>query len=422
MTLQVYNPLKGFMRLKIVLLILLIFVYLPSVWAAELSVREKQQLMLSDYNNQLATQPIWSQRVSVSYGKRFIKLQTLQLGEVIYGLDWRGTLSALSLESGKVLWKRELGVSISAGVGGSDELLLIGTADGEMIALNPLDGSDVWHHQLSSESLSIPLLADDWVVVHSNDGYIYGLSKEAGEQIWAYQYKVPALTLRGTSSPIYVDGMVLVGLDSGKMVALDIKTGSVNWEQTIAIAKGHSELQRMVDIDAKPLIHGSSVYVVSYQGRIASLDIASGRVLWIRDFSSYSGMTADNENLYVSDAQGDVSAINLSNGATLWTQSKLAGLLVTEPVLNHQQLIIAADDGFLYWLAIDSGELLSRVSTEALAARLRGMEWDLWHDYDRSALNDFYDKDTGINAAVQRLKDGSLLVLDNQGYLTRFTH
>ncbi len=422
MILQVYSLLKSLKQTLFVAVLLIAVVVSSTAMAAKKSPQLIQQEMLAEFDNRLATEPLWSKRISVSLGKRFIKLQSVQSGDVLYSADWRGAVYAIDSTSGETLWQHQVGEIVSGGLTLASGLLLLGTSEGRLIALTSADGTEVWRSQLSSEILSVPLLADGHVVVHSNDGYVYGLSASDGEQLWAYQYKVPALTLRGTSAPIYTGGLVLVGLDNGKLVALDIQSGSVRWLQTVAVPKGRSELQRMVDIDATPIKVGNVVYVVSYQGRVAALDIATGRVIWIREFSSFGGMAADSESLYVSDAEGHVSAINQATGATLWTQRKLAGLELTRPLISKGVLIVAADDGYLYWLATDSGELLSRSAVKEIAARLQGMEWDLWDDYDRSALPDFYDEDIGINVAPQQLNDGSLLVLDNLGYLTRFSH
>ena len=46
----------------------------------------------------------------------------------------------------------------------------------------------------------------------------------------------------------------------------------------------------MVDIDGGLLLSGNTLYVVSYQGRLAGLDAQSGQVLWRREASSYVGV------------------------------------------------------------------------------------------------------------------------------------
>ncbi|MEX5695020.1 PQQ-binding-like beta-propeller repeat protein, partial [Pseudomonas syringae] len=84
------------------------------------------------------------------------------------------------------------------------------------------------------------------------------------------------LTLRGTSAPIVTNRLAVAGLSTGKVVALDISNGVPVWEQRVAIPQGRSELERVVDIDGGLLLSGSTLYVASYQGRIAALDLDSG--------------------------------------------------------------------------------------------------------------------------------------------------
>ncbi|MFO6383031.1 PQQ-binding-like beta-propeller repeat protein, partial [Pseudomonas aeruginosa] len=80
------------------------------------------------------------------------------------------------------------------------------------------------------------------------------------------------------------------GLASGKVVAVDVQRGLPIWEQRVAIPQGRSELDRVVDIDGGLLLSGDTLYVVSYQGRAAALDVNSGRLLWQREASSYVGV------------------------------------------------------------------------------------------------------------------------------------
>src|SRR5690606_40581032 len=54
------------------------------------------------------------------------------------------------------------------------------------------------------------------------------------------------------------------------------------------------------------LLSGGVLYVASYQGRVAGLELESGRVLWQRDASSYAGVAQGFGNVYVSLASGTV--------------------------------------------------------------------------------------------------------------------
>ncbi len=59
------------------------------------------------------------------------------------------------------------------------------------------------------------------------------------------------------------------------------------WEISIAQSSGRNEIERLVDIDAKPLLVGSVLYVAAYQSRITALALGTRRILWTRDVSSH---------------------------------------------------------------------------------------------------------------------------------------
>ena len=76
------------------------------------------------------------------------------------------------------------------------------------------------------------------VIIQTMEGKVIALEKASGRQIWAYSQSVPALTLRGSSSPLVVGDQVLAGFADGKLVSLDYQTGKLRWSTTIAVPAG----------------------------------------------------------------------------------------------------------------------------------------------------------------------------------------
>src|SRR5690606_6924014 len=118
----------------------------------------------------------------------------------------------------------------------------------------------------------------------------------------SYESTPAVLTLRGTGAPVVTNQLAVAGLSSGKVIALDVQRGIPVWEQRVAVPQGRSELERMVDIDGGLLLSGGTLYVVTYQGQLAALDLMSGRPLWQRQASSYVGVATGFGNIYVSQA------------------------------------------------------------------------------------------------------------------------
>lgn len=171
---------------------------------------------------------------------------------------------------------------------------------------------------------------------------------------------MPVLSLRGSSTPLIVDDIVISGADNGKLTALALKNGTVLWETTIAVSRGRSEIERLIDIDAQPMVRDGVIYTVTYQGRIAAVRIDSGRILWVREVSSYSGMAMDAHRVYLSDSEGQVWGLDRFSGATLWKQDRLLRRMLSRPNLQGQYLLVGDFNGYLHWMARNDGRLIAR--------------------------------------------------------------
>ena len=103
------------------------------------------------------------------------------------------------------------------------------------------------------------------------------MSADDGTRLWVYDRTTPVLTLRGTSSPALVERAAIAGFDNGQVVAIALSNGQPLWEARVAVPRGATELERMVDIDADPVIDRTrTVYAVTYQGQVAALELFSG--------------------------------------------------------------------------------------------------------------------------------------------------
>lgn len=312
----------------------------------------------------LEVETLWSTQIGAGADKQLVKLVPAVTPDRVYAADRRGRVVAIEAASGRQVWNAETEVRISAGPGVGEGLVLVGTSDGETLALDGADGALKWRVSVSSEVLSVPRALDGVVVVATMDGKVYGLEATDGRQRWVYDRTVPVLALRGASTPALTQGRAIGGFASGKLASLDLRDGRPQWEATIAVPRGRSELERLVDISADPILVGDVVYVVSFQGRIAAVSVDSGRIIWARDFSSYTGLTTDGSQLYVVDDQSHVWALYARNGASVWKQDKLQARSVTAPAVHGDAVVVGDFEGYLHWLSREDGELLARTRVD----------------------------------------------------------
>ena len=110
---------------------------------------------------------LWKRSTGVGQGDGYTRLEPAFDSELLYVADYRGELSAINRETGKVQWDRDLDTVLAGGVGLGSGQLLVGTDEGEVLALDINDGSELWRTQLSSEIKSTPVGDASVVAAHT---------------------------------------------------------------------------------------------------------------------------------------------------------------------------------------------------------------------------------------------------------------
>ncbi|NCA68569.1 MAG: outer membrane protein assembly factor BamB [Sphingobacteriia bacterium] len=316
--------------------------------------------------------PLWSVRPTRGTAERRLYLIPALAAGKVFVADARGRLAAVALENGSTLWQRETGLGFSGGPDVRAERLVIGTTRGELLAFATRDGSEQWRVSLGSEILSVPRLTEaGQVIVHTLDGSVHAVDAATGALQWRVNYPAPVLTLRGSSSPLETPHGILVGLAGGKLVMLDPTDGAPIWEVSITRPSGRSELARIADIDADPVVIGTIAFVGSYNGDLAAVDITTGSVLWRRDLSAYAGLAAETDVLFITDAQDQVWGADPLDGAGRWRQEALRYRLLTAPVLISNLIAVGDLEGYVHLLDRTDGRLLgrSRITKAPITAR-----------------------------------------------------
>jgi len=321
---------------------------------------------LEEITQQVVIDQLWQRNVGAGQGKSFLKLEMVVSGDSLYIADYKGYVFSLDKISGEERWEVDTTLAISGALGVGDENLFFGTTDAEVVALKLNDGDTSWTSDVSGEVLSIPQFDEEIVVVRTGDGAVTALEAESGQEKWSFVSDVPALSLRGTSSPVIKKGGVLTGYANGNLLVLRLKDGMQIWQTSIATPKGRGALSRMVDVDADPLAGERYVYAATYNGGLVAVDVRNGEIVWRRsDLSSYKKMAADWLSLYVIDINDHIVAQDQNDGALKWQQDKFEYRQLTSPVLVDDYLLTADFEGYLHILSTEDGRVLGRVKVSS---------------------------------------------------------
>lgn len=292
-------------------------------------------------------------------------------GENVYVATHDGVIEAYRLEDGERLWRyrsyerglfgREGGIAFSAGPSVGAGLVVVGSLNGQVIALDAATGELKWSQSLRGELLAPPLVSRRHVVARTTDGRLISLDGDMGQVRWETVREVPALTIRGNGTPA-LSRNLFVGFDNGRVGALSAEDGSMLWEAAIANPVGSSELGSIVDVDGDIRVYGNEIYATSYNGNVAALATESGEILWRREMPSVLSPSIYAGDVFITDVDSVVHALDRLSGTTVWTQDALRARKLTAPVPFGGLIVVGDFEGYLHFLDAINGEMQARIS------------------------------------------------------------
>ncbi|MGF1908822.1 outer membrane protein assembly factor BamB [Vibrio kasasachensis] len=314
-------------------------------------------------DSEFTASSVWSRSVGSGVEQYFSKLSPQYAYGKVFVASRNGEVKALDPENGDELWaidlEQDVSARLSGGIAAAYDKLFIGSENGEIIALNQETGELLWRTPVQGEVLSTPATDENLVMAHTSEGVLVALSQQSGEQKWAISTEVPTLTLRGTSAPVAVSGGVFWGTANGRLAAAVVQRGQLIWQQPIGTPKGATEIDRIVDVDASPMLMGSTLYVVGYNGQLTAIDLRSGQPAWKRTYSSATDLANDGSRIFLVTEKDHLVAVDARSGTELWSNKQLEHRLVTAPKVIGDYLVVGDSEGYLYWVDRSSGEFVA---------------------------------------------------------------
>jgi outer membrane protein assembly factor BamB len=317
---------------------------------------------LVNFTQQVQPQRLWSTDVGSGSSGDTLKMTPSIDNHTLYSANANGVVTAISLDSGSRLWKTDTDTALTTGTAADQGIVVVGSRHGDVIALNESNGHILWKISIKGELLANPAIANQRVVLKTVDGSLTLLDANTGKTLWTQQQTEPTLILRASSTPVITNRSVVAGFANGNLVKLNLASGQLDWLQPIATPNGIFPIERMIDIDANPVVYHDRVFAATYQGNIASLALDSGQVLWSHDISSYTGMDVDDSTAFITDARGYVYSFDASSGLVNWRQTDLEARVLTAPVIMGNTVVVGDAQGYLHWLSRQDGHFLGRVS------------------------------------------------------------
>tara|TARA_B100000282_G_scaffold76723_1_gene52923 strand:- start:140 stop:1276 length:1137 start_codon:yes stop_codon:yes gene_type:complete len=345
------------MKINLIKASVIIFLSLFMIGCQSDKVIVEQPAELVKINSQVKIDNTWSKKIfsDIPTGKTNLVVDS----DGIFTFSSAGLVFSY-FSNGKLNWENDLNFSLSSGVGKGFGSLFVTSIDGDIFSLDINNGNLNWSSKIGGESLSVPSSNGDIVAVQTSNGKITAINLKDGKFRWEYISVLPSLSLRGTSSPIFDDGNLYVGFANGNLAKIEPRSGVIQWEIPVTISKGSSEIERIIDIDSKPLVSSGLAFATSYQGDVSAINSLNGRVIWRNNFSSTKDILEIERNIYLVDEDSEVQAFSGLTGISLWRIKDYRLRNLTSPQRLNNYIIVGDFEGYLHFLDTSSGSTIGR--------------------------------------------------------------
>ena len=102
------------------------------------------------------------------------------------------------------------------------------------------------------------------------------LSHSDGSTLWEHQGIVESAGLLGTAAVAVSKDIVVVPYSSGELYAMRVENGRIAWSYSLFFQGRLVADTPLSDIDASPVIINNTVYAGSNSGRLVAIDLRTG--------------------------------------------------------------------------------------------------------------------------------------------------
>ncbi|MFQ5565052.1 MAG: PQQ-binding-like beta-propeller repeat protein [Paracoccaceae bacterium] len=278
-------------------------------------------------------------------------------GGTIYATTGFGEVLALSAASGEILWRQSFGAPFRAAPAAAQGLVVAVTRDNRALGLDGADGKVRWRVQAASSDAGMlggasPAIAGRLVALPYASGELVGIEGGAGRRLWSAVLSGGRRGLARSAitdisgDPVMVGPYVIAANQSGRMIAIDGRTGQRVWTRNLGSA-------------APIWAAGDTIFLVSDDAKLMRVSARDGRTLWftqlpayekpakLKDPISYSGPVLAGGRLLLTDSLGNLLSFDAQSGAAQPGARVDSGSL-TGPVVANATVYVLSDNGKLH--------------------------------------------------------------------------
>jgi len=290
-------------------------------------------------------------------------------------------------EPGEVHWKYETSGWVRSSPTVDSNTVFVGNTSGRVHAIDTSTGQNQWKAHLPNGAIKAsPTIDSDHVYACNNYGYVAALDRATGTEAWSVSID-GGYTLGGlNSSPLLYQQTLYVGMHDGKLYAIDVASGEMQWafqtgspiktspiavdgkicigsgKDLYAISASDGREQWVVteptDAVKTPTEHDGTLYFGSEDATVYAVEGADGTVEWANDryYQHESTPTVYEDSLYIGLARGPngIAKLDTDTGEEQWVSG--SGNVFGSPTVADGTVFFCNNLGNMYAVDLESEE------------------------------------------------------------------
>ena len=323
----------------------------------------------------------WSSGIGEgSSDARRLLAQPVIAGGKVFTLDTLADARAFRVTDGRRQWRTPLlpeqesgGGTMGGGLAVDGGRLYVTTGFAEVIALDAATGNEIWRRRVSGPVRSAPTVADGRVFVTTVEAKTHALSADDGHQLWTQDGTAEVSGFLGGASPAVSEGIVVVAYSSGEVFALRADTGRQIWNDFLPLPSRTSQAGDLADVRAAPVIYQGIVYAISNSGRMVAINLRTGARQWEQRIGGIEAPWVVGDNIFVVTSDAEVACLSRKDDRVRWVRSlpryedekkKTDAIAWSGPVLAGDRLLLGSSQGHAVALSPYTGDLLGQVDMD----------------------------------------------------------
>ena len=254
----------------------------------------------------------------------------------------------------QLLWSVSTGTKTTSSPVVSDGTLFFGNDKGSLIAVSS-EGMIKWQYEAGSLIEAAPLVFVNKVIVGLNNGKLIAIDKVTGKLIWTY---ITDNQISGSAN-VWLSGSkagIVVGSYDYYLHCIDPRTGKELWK-----------IETDNYVNGTPSIQDGKIVFGGCDGMIRVVDPLTGNQKDTIDIGVYiaASPALSGDMAYFGDYDGTIFGLNIRSKKMVWEipGNEQSGSVLAVPAVGNNFVVIGNEDKYLYCYNASNGKLIWKYRT-----------------------------------------------------------